>query len=144
MLLRLTPDQIMKNWPLIETVLNLILPSANGDEKARSERILRRMITEDMHVFASYDKTNGKLEALIITSFVTEQILNIKSLIIYGLYALGKISKDSWHEGAEAIENFARRLGCQRVMAFTNNTLIDKISEKFGYSRESFLSKEVS
>ena len=85
----------------------------------------------------------GGLNAYNYFKFSFERILDIKSLVIYGLYALGKISKDSWQEGFDGIENFAKSFGCQRVIAFTNDKLVNKLAGKFGFNRDFFLTREV-
>jgi len=140
MLLRLTPDQISDNWPLIKIVIDELL----GEDEVRDIKILQLMISEIMHVFSSYEKSSGKFEAVIITSFAFDEIVNQKSLIIYGLRAFNKISKNSWAEGFTGIQNFAKGMKCQKIVAYTDEPLVVNLGKRFGFHNKSFIVKEIA
>lgn len=139
MLLKLTPDQIGNNWPFIQIVLDNLI----GVDSDRNNRILQLMISNEMHVLACYEKRSGKFEAVIITSFAMDGTTRVKSLVVYGLYAVTKISKDSWYEGFDQLQKFASGWGCSRIIAFTKNQAVNKLAKKFGFIPEFFLTKEV-
>ena len=140
MLLRLTPDQVSDNWPLIKIVIDELL----GEDEVRDMKILQLMISEIMHVFSSYEKNSGRFEAIIITSFAFDEIISQKSLIIYGLRAFNRVSKNSWEEGFTGVQNFAKGMGCQKIVAYTKDPMVVNLGKKFGFYSESFLVKEIS
>lgn len=134
MLTKLLPDQISRFWPIIKYAIEESVPPIVGEHRDKMNRILSAALCGKLEVWASYKKSenNIKFEAILVTQFIYEEASNTKNLLLYCVYGYALMSKESWKEGFEAINKYAKANGCNEIIAYSANKQVIDIAKAFG------------
>ena len=144
-LLKLFPAQVAKYWnelgPMVEQTLP---PSANG---SRMTNVLQAILSGRLEMLQYYDQSESG-EARIIGLAVVGIVDNIdyssKDMLIYAVYAYGQSSKQEVVDGFRLLVDYARGIGCDAVIAYTNLPgLVKYIKRLGGQADYTFLRLEV-
>ena len=144
MLTKLLPDQIAKLWDIIRYAIEQSLPPIVGEHPDKMNRLLSSMLSGKVEVWASYTKEERKFEGIVVTQLLYDDASNTKNLLIYCLYGYVDVNTDSWKEGWEALNKYAKSLGCHSIMAYsTNQFIVDIVKKLDGSTSYTFLSFDV-
>ena len=146
MLTKLLPDQIANFWDIIKYRIEQSLPPTVGEHPDKMNRILSSCLSGKIQCWASYirseDKT--KFEGIVLTQVLYDDAWYTKNLLIYCLYGYEEIDKQSWFNGLKSIAKYAKKQGCNQVIAFTDVPyMIEKTKELGGEAKYTLCSFDV-
>jgi len=142
MLVKLTPEQIAREWEAIKTaVVNSLPPIAAGAED-RTSNILNSLLIGQLHCWVGTNDAN-RIIAIIITSVVSDSASGIKSLLIYSMYSFANLTDRDWAEGFVTFKHFAKSIGCNRICAYTEVPKIINLFKRVGEAKYTFVSMGV-
>jgi len=130
MLVRVMSDQICANWEPIRQAIEVSLPPVSPGAENRMDKILEALISGDMQCWMSADK-EGNAEAVVTTSVVIDGISGTKSLLIFSLYGMD-VNRVSWVEGLKGLARYAKSVGCDKVIAYSNVDSVINFMYKVG------------
>ena len=135
MLLRMMPDQIPHYWDEIKEGILMAVPHGVPD---RTSKILNKLLLNTAQFWLSYHRKNNKpeVDAGIITVLVDDQVHDTKNLDIYAIWPIARIPGSSWIEGFEALQKYAKKKGCNRVIGRSNIKSIVELVKRLGGQAE--------
>ena len=147
MITRLLPEQISHFWDVIKYAVEQSLPPTVGEHPDKMNRILAAALSGKIDVWASYTKneSGNKLEAIVLTKILYDDVSGTKNLLIYCLYGYSKISTESWKDGLATFAKFAKSRGCSQIVAYTDVPRIVKLVNSLGgESKYTFISFDIN
>ncbi len=134
MLLRLLPDQVMKQWDFFKVAMESTLPPIAGGSEDRMNNILEMFLTSGLIMWISYRKNNTetKVTGFLVTQIVVDDPSKTKSVLIYSIYTEDGFKLSEWEEGFKEVSKYAKGLNCVRVTAYSNHPAVIKRAEDFG------------
>lgn len=145
MITKLLPDQIAKFWPVIKYAIEESLPPITGGHLDRINRMLSAALSGKIEVWAVYNRSDNKFEAILITQFLYDDASNTKNLLLYCLYGYTTIGLNSWNDSLEYIAKYAKANGCHSIMAYSANQDLIKTAKSIGANTDyTFISFELS
>ncbi len=130
MLVKLTSEQVSKNWPAIRKAIEASLPPISVGAEDRMNRILEAIINDYAHCWFNYNK-DDQLDVVVVTSFLSDEITGIKNLFIFAMYGM-MAERRSWLEGLKTLVRFARGHGCDQIVAYSDIDSVIKFVERVG------------
>ena len=79
---------------------------------------------------------NIKVDGVLITKKLVDDVSETSSLLIYCLYSFDWTGKSSWESGYNTLVKYARKIGCSRIVGYTNVKSIAEMVESLGGSSE--------
>ncbi len=137
------PDQISKFWSIIKYGIEESLPPIASDKPDRMNRMLMSLLSDKAQCWVSYTKhdESRKLEAVLITRVLYDDVSDNKNLLIYCLYGYEDISRDSWTSGFKSLVKYADSIDCARIIAYTDiPSIVDHVVKLGGDTRYTFIS----
>lgn len=132
MLIKLLPEQISKHWDFLKEAIERALPPVTGNSNRRMLNILEDMLTEKMHCWVNTNSKSGRINAIATTQIVVDDISGEMHLLLYSLYGVEPLDKDSWAIAFGTVAKFAESMGCAKVTAYSANPHVVKMAEEFG------------
>lgn len=132
MIIKITPDQVTKNWEMIKYAL------VRGDLIEESHRqsvlneILHALLSETAQCFFRIDSEDRRIIAIMITRIkISDQNLN-KHLYIQCIYSFRQVKMIDWQEDWNYIITFAESNSCKYIQADSINPKIFHLMEHLG------------
>lgn len=135
MLLQLLPDNIARQWPVIaESIKASMPPFAPSLTSEQLAGALQRALVGDLQVWVMCEETSAgvSIDAIGTTLVSVDQISKEQCLLIYSLTGFGLISEEKWRGAWETLRQYAREIGCSKVMGFTDNPTILHVVDMLG------------
>jgi len=130
MLIKLMPDQVIKEWEVIKYAIK----QANYEQMFDSEEAvkdhLRHIILGTMQVWSIVDQ--DEFAGIGVTRFNRDSAMGVQRLEIYSLYAFKSLSPSTWATCFVVLKRFAKANGCSHIMAVSDNDSVIALSEKMG------------
>ena len=118
-LVQLTPEQVNEDWTAISEGIDLALPPI-ADEKApdRMDKILSALMDGRMKCWIL---SVGEEPYVLMTLTITQDnMTGTKNLCLYSLYGYRPISYKIWHLLLKEGQTFARKAGCNKIIAYSS------------------------
>lgn len=132
MLVRLLPEQILKQWDILAPTLEATLPPV---ERTRMAAVLKSLLSGRLVMWLALTTPNGKdseVAAMVVTSLVQSACGEGCDLLIYALYGWDRIEPEMWTGGLSTLQQYARGLKCDRIIAFTNVERVKQVVNQLG------------
>ena len=131
MLLKLEPDHVAEHWDEIKPAIESSLPPAASPNM---NEVLASILVGRLKCWASYEKTeNGSvIEGIMTTAVIEDFISGTLSLLIYSFYSYRKLRARAWLEGHEALSKYARSLGCEWIIGYSDVNYLADMAKKLG------------
>lgn len=114
-------------------------------------RILEQLLKGEMRMWLiaqTYEAelNKNKLYGHVVTQPVHDWATDTKNLLIFSLYSWELIPDDILRDGANILKEYAKGLGCKKVIAYTKQDRVRQLwKEAFGNANEqTFLEGDVS
>jgi len=146
MLVKLLPDQVPKFWNVISYAIDNSVPPISISGQEQLNNILKSILAGRSQAWLEVDKEAKPpdLTGVIITTFMYDEVSEVKNLLIYALFGLKFIKPEVWSEGLRMLKGFAKQTGCHRIVAYTNVPRIVEIVKSLGGQAEfTFVTMEV-
>ena len=129
--IRLLPDQIPAFW---EAIKYASVNTNMVEEKYRGRylnRLLYLLLSDKAQCFVELDDQR-RLEKIMITKIVQDEITDNKTLFISALYAFRKGSEMTWLKHLDWFRDFARSRGCRTMTTWIYDEKVARICERVG------------
>lgn len=142
MITRLLPDQISKFWDIIKYAVEENLPPIVGDHKDRMNRVLSALLSGKLTCWASYRRENEEFifEGFCMTSFIYDEVSDIKNILLYCVYSYNKTIEDTWIDSFIPIAKFAKANGCVNMVGYTDVPYLIEKANNLGSKNKTFVS----
>lgn len=134
MLIRLMPEQIAANWEFLKHQVVDSGPMETLGNDERFNNILNALLIDDMQcwVEAISDEKGFHIQGIALTQILTNDIAGVKNLLIYSMVGVEELfDLEKWNRGLLTLAQFARKNGCQNILAYSNNPRILRLAERF-------------
>jgi hypothetical protein len=132
---QMLPDQISKFWPIIKYAIEQSLPPIVIDHPDKMNRLLSALLSGKLEVWASYKHLEDgtiKFNGIAITQVLYDDVTDLKSLLVYSVYAYESTDELTWIEAYETISKFAVSKGCVRFVAYVSAPSVLKLIKRLG------------
>jgi len=137
-LVKLFPDQIAERWDFIKPAIDGSLPMIADDESPdRMNNILESLLLDQTQCWISSNK--GKVNAVVTTKIAFDDTTKTSSLLLYSVYSFGETVRKDWIEAFGTLSKFAESKECSRLIAYTDNEDLIRLSERLGGQSTTFL-----
>jgi hypothetical protein len=133
------PSDITERWEAIAVGIDQSLPPYVYREPKVFESILHRLMLDDMQCWALTKDSESDIQAIATTLVTSDGIADIKTLLIYSLYAYLPTSGELWKEGIESLKKYAKHRGCSALSAYSINTRVEQIAKLTGGESNNYL-----
>jgi len=130
MLVMLLPEQVSNNWDEIAWLIEEATPGPTGSSNDRMNNVLEDLLTGKKKLWISYNE-NAVFDALVGTEVYEDRINGIRTMEIFALWAKGA-GEGSWTKGWETLGRYAKKEGCERVVAYTREPSLIKRVKRLG------------
>lgn len=132
MLVMLMPDQIMKYWYLVREGLEETLPPYVTNSPNKMEDIQMGLLIGKAQcwLFISEEPT---VKCVVITRTIQDDLTDSAIFEITSLRSFHKILGEEWIEGFETLRKYATGRGCSKIVFYSDNELMLKITSKLGF-----------
>jgi len=133
MLQQIMPEQVPYYWEAIKDKVDETLPKIPG-EKNKLNNILASLLNGSMLCWIGYRMVGDrkKSNAFLLTSFVDDDLAEVRGLLIYCLFSIGRMDRSFWTEGFEALRKFGLSKGCTRLIAYSRDDFIIRMMRDLG------------
>ena len=138
MLVRLLPEQITNFWEIIKESIELSLPPVVGDNADRMKNIMVSLLSGTMDCWASFTLEDGNtnINGIVVTTIIEDTNSGTKDLLIYSVYGITSITKDSWADGQVVLAKWGKENGCSRITGYTDVESIITAVKRLGGNAE--------
>lgn len=130
MLIKLLPEQIIKEWNVIKYAIEASTYERVFDTSEAVRNHLREALLGVMHIWAIVQEE--QFVGIGVTRFSTDGTLGVKRLEIYSLYSYENVSMVTWATCFVALKRFAKANGCKHIIALTDQARVLEMAEKMG------------
>lgn len=143
MLIKITTDQIAREWKVIKYALEKGLPPIVDGAPVDTSKILYSLMMDEMQCWCSLTK-DGLLQAVVITMITSDGVSAVHNLLIYCMYSFNPVDRQSFVAGLAVLKRYASSRGCHRLVAYTAvQGIIDLFHRIGGDTRYRFVSLNV-
>jgi len=138
-ILKLQPEQISRHWDVLREVLTTLVMDGEQLEQKQVTKIAEKLISEQVQCWAVQEQVENEynLVGFVFTSIVVDAIMEIKNLLLLGLYTLRPPSGlFIWTKSFEKLLLYARGNGCKSIIFYTNVPVLLSMAKKFGANVE--------
>ena len=137
MLVKLTPENVFHHWKLISFAIQQSLPPITIESPKRLTKILEGLLSEKLQCWSLVENPEGyaanpEIYLIATTSLVTDDITEVKSLMIYSGYGFKKIPRKMMADGIETLKTFAEGNDCCNIVAYAKLGAITRHATSFG------------
>ena len=134
MLVQLLPDQISRYWQQFREAIKLgMQPITDEELKETLDSVLKGRLT------AWVSGNESGINGFVLTCIGHDDIVNKKSFIIYFAHRFGEATKGDWFHGINTLKRAAQRLGCYRVVAYTESQEVVQLCQALGGRLKEFV-----
>ena len=146
MLVRLEPDQIVKQWKHLREGVRMGLPPTAVNDDDRMANVLSSLLSGRTQMWGIYQDGKGELAGGVVTVVLVEEITASKTLLIYCFFGYGPIARTSWQDSITTLKTFAESQGCEKMGAFTTHSGISELLKRrvSGVTEQTYIDIPVS
>lgn len=146
MFVRMLAPQIRNSWAFIRQNVKEAAPILVEDFEKLSANIFESLIRGSMQCWVSYKEKEGKktLNGICVTETISGGYTQDVNLMIYAIRTFVSTDDFFWQEAIEALNAYAKHVGCNHICAYTDKEAVIKRVENLGFSHGYvFITKEV-
>lgn len=133
MLVLLLPDQVMHYWNLIKDGLVQTLPPYVTNSPHKIEEMMMGFILGKAQCWV-YVSEGPKVKVIMVTRNIHDDFTDSDILEITSLVSEDKVTGEEWIDGFETLRKYAKGRKCDKIVFYTDNELILKITKKLGFN----------
>lgn len=141
-MIRLYPEQVARQWEIIEPAIEAALPPITTNSLDRMNRVFESILSGRLNTYMFVNETKVKG---VVTVSVLDSVDSVeKQLLIYSLFGYKGVTIDELNQGFDLIADLARGLGCASIVAYTSlDPLREYVKRIGGDASLTFLRLEV-
>lgn len=130
MLIKLLPDQIIKEWKVVRYAIEQSNPEQLFSTNEAIRDYLRNIIIGEMQVWAIVQ--DDEFVGLGVTAFSRDRMMGVKRLEIHSLYSFRAIATKTWVTCYVTLRRFAKANNCSHIMAITDQDNVIRLAQRMG------------
>lgn len=130
--IKLTPMQIPKFWDIIKFATTKVDGVLETDRPLYLNKLLNALLNDKAQCFVRLDD-NRKLMAIAVTRISFDEITGEKALFVNCLYSFESVNGNQWSTDIGLILQFAKNIGCKRLITYSNNHRVFDIVSMIGF-----------
>ena len=119
-LLRLSPEQLMQNWPYVRECILLALPPYVTSNVDNIIRIQEQLLIGTLECWACIEDATGLFYGIVTTQVVVDEATRTKNLFLFSVTLTEEHENKIWQEGYMYLSRYAASKGCNSIIAYTN------------------------
>ena len=132
MLIRLLPKQVSDHWDEIsDHIKESLVPTVDVTPDLMNN-ILAALLSGKMVCWVSVFDESSRINSICVTQVLYDDASDTKSLLFYSIYSINNMSEEEWKSGFETLRVYGKKLGCKKVIAYTNLDYIIDIAKMLG------------
>ena len=133
MLIRLLPKQVSDHWDEISGYIKESLVPTVDVTPDLMNNILAALLDGGMLCWVSvFDDSGSRINSVCVTQILYDRASDTKSLLFYSIYGINDMSEEEWKAGFETLRNYGKKLGCKKLIAYTDVDYIVEMAKTFG------------
>lgn len=111
-----------------------------GEEREMyvASNILKALVSGEAYCWSiRRENEPNKVLGIGVTTFTTDKVAGLVNLLIYSLYAEESVGAEAWEAGLRELKDFAKRTGCDRIIAYTSVPSAHVLADRLGANIES-------
>lgn len=129
MLVSLLPEQVSAHWEEISYSIESSLPPI-ANENGKMSNILSAILLGKILCWVSI--RDQRINAVVTTRILDDDITELKSLLVYTIFAMEGSGDIDWVEGFETLRKYAKSKGCSRIVGYSEFDSILTRMERLG------------
>lgn len=130
-MVKLLPDQITAQWDgLVKQSIMMSLPTTVPVTEEVLSNVLSALLAGRLICWVL--TRDGKVMAMTTTAIVVDSVSGVRNLLVYSIAAFSTVSDATWRWVFVRMARYARRAGCYKITACTNNSRVLDIVKKLG------------
>lgn len=134
MLIKLTPDQVIKEWKVIKHAIQEATHEQIFDTDNKVQEHLREILIGTMQVWGIVEE--GVFAGIGVSRFSHDNTMGVRRLEIYSVYGFRTISAGCWAENFVVLKRFAAANNCDYIITLTDNENIIAMAKEYGADTE--------
>jgi hypothetical protein len=130
MLIRLLPEQVSEAWDVIAPAVAESLPTTVVHSYTAVVNVLEAILAEKAVAWLYYKE--GRPACFILTTPYRDPIVHTVNLLIYSMFSFEDLDEDDWQHGLDRLKQYAKFIGAEKVMAYTNQPGVIRLVSKLG------------
>ena len=126
MVIRLLPEDVAEKWEMYGNVVEQSMPPYIKYKYEIKVNVLYAIMQEKAVVW-EYKGADKRTKCICITAVQTDVITRYETLLIYAIHAIEDMQLGEWQEFLSTIRAYAKSLGLDTIVAFTNVPAIYKL-----------------
>jgi hypothetical protein len=132
MLVRLLPDQIIREWDVIKHAIKEANHERLFAEEQTVREYLRHILAGEMQVWAITDDEEEAFLGVGVTRFSYDHGMSAKRLEIFALYSYRDVPAKVWAACFVALKRFAKAHRCDYIIALSDQEAVIHLAERMG------------
>ncbi len=132
MLVMLMPDQVMRYWDLVKEGLEETLPPYVTNSPNKMEDIQMGLLIGKAQCWL-FINNEPTVKCVVITRTIHDDLTDSEIFEITSLRSFNKILGEEWVEGFETIKKYAYGCKCDKIVFYSDNEIMLKITGKLGF-----------
>lgn len=145
MIIKLLPEQVVKFWDMLRFAIAETFMPRNSCTNQHLQAILANLLASKAQCWMAFDKPGPerKFIGFMVTRIGEDPAIKERCLFIDSIYAFQMVPENIMFHAQETLEKFAKQNNCKSMATMTDADRIVKLAERNGYSKRSYLFKEV-
>ena len=131
-LLKLSPEQLMQQWPYVKECIILALPPYVASDPDNIIRIQEQLLVGSLDCWACIEDETGKFYGIVTTQVVADEATMTKNLFLFSVTLTEEHENIIWEEGYIYLSKYAASKGCKAIIAYTNQESVIMLADKLG------------
>lgn len=131
MLVKLQYNDIVDSWDTLKVSIAKALSARIPISDTVMNNVLSALLDNDMQCWVFQEK--DKLIATLTTTILKDKPVGLRSLLVYSITGMERISDEQWRKGFETLRKFAKSQNCWCVSGYTRSErIVEVVTELLG------------
>lgn len=132
LMIQLAPEVVARNWDGIGYYISQVLGPQH--QNGSMQRMLNAITSGQAECWTLVERRPDKpcVLAIVVTAVTVDSITTSKNLIVYAMYGAPRIAMWQWQLGYQRLQEYARKRGCKKILAFSDVPDVLKLVERLG------------
>lgn len=130
MIIKFDYDKIAFHWATLKPAIEEALPPGVVRTPGLMNRVLAELLSGAMQCWLIYEGDPVRVLGVCTTKILNEDLLGVKSLLIYSLYGWEPL--ETFEDDYRRLAEWAKVQGCRSIVAYTANPAVLSMVRRLG------------
>ena len=131
-LLKLSPEQLMQQWPYVKECILLALPPFVSNNTENILRIQEMLLVNTLECWACINENSNQFYGILTTQLIVDEITLTRNLFIFSITLTEEHEDIIWNEGYAEMMKYAVAKNCTNIIAYSNQQAVINKAEQLG------------